>query len=131
MKRSLFREGEELKFLADECCDTRLISSLREAGYDVLYVPEQMAGASDDAVLFKAYEEGRILLTEDKDFGELVYRFKKPSRGIILLRIDISERQLKWPRVKRLLKDYGDRLKGNFVVIESEKYRFRSLIFPL
>jgi len=75
-----------LKFLADECCDAGLVSTLRSSGYDVTYVTEQCAGASDDEVLLKAYNEGRILLTEDKDFGELSYRLRKPSAGIVLMR---------------------------------------------
>ena len=62
------------------------MSSLRDDGHDVTHVLEKIAGATDDEVLLAAYDEGRILLTEDKDFGELVYRLKKPSRGIILLR---------------------------------------------
>lgn len=92
---------------------------------------EQNAGVSDDEVLLAAYDEGWILLTEDKDFGELAYRLKKPSRGIILLRVDVRERHLKWPRLKKLIKDYGDRLQGNFVVVDPKKFRFRPLIFPL
>jgi len=61
-----------LRFLADECCDTGLVASLREDGHDVSYVLEGKAGLSDDEVLLEAYNEGRILLTEDKDFAELV-----------------------------------------------------------
>ena len=68
-----------MKFLADECCNTGLVGSLREDGHDVLYILETKAGVSDDKVLLDAYNEERILLTEDKDFGELVYRFKKPK----------------------------------------------------
>jgi predicted nuclease of predicted toxin-antitoxin system len=67
--------------LADECCDTGLIASLREDGHDVLYVLERKPGVSDDEVLLEAYNEERIMVTEDKDFGELVYRLKKPSNG--------------------------------------------------
>ena len=68
-----------MKFLADECCDTGLVASLRKDGHDVLYVTEKKAGAIDDEILSDAYKEERILITEDKDFGELVYRFKKPT----------------------------------------------------
>ena len=67
-----------MKFLADECCDTGLVASLRKDGHDVLYAIEKKAGAIDDEILSDAYKEERILITEDKDFGELVYRFKKP-----------------------------------------------------
>jgi predicted nuclease of predicted toxin-antitoxin system len=120
-----------LKFLADECCDAGLVASLRDFGHDVKYVIEQKTGSSDDEVLTIAYNEGRILLTEDKDFGELVYRFRKPSLGIVLIRIDVRERHMKWPRLRSLIDNYAERLPGHFVVIHSNRYRFRPLIFSL
>jgi predicted nuclease of predicted toxin-antitoxin system len=120
-----------LKFLADECCDAGLVVSLRAAGHDVTYVTEQNAGSSDDEVLLRAYDEGRILLTEDKDFGELAYRLRKPSLGIVLIRIDVKDRDLKWPRFKKMIEKYEERLPGHFVVIQSNRYRFRPLIFSL
>lgn len=120
-----------MKFLADECCDTVLVASLRDFGYDVKYVIEQKTGSSDDEVLTIAYNDGRILLTEDKDFGELVYRLRKPSVGIVLIRIDVRERHMKWPRLKGLIDNYAERLPGHFVVIYGNRYRFRPLIFSL
>jgi len=120
-----------LRFLVDECCDIGLVRSLREDGHDVLYVLENQAGISDDAVLLEAYNDGRILLTEDKDFGELVYRLKKPSKGIILIRINVRERNMKWFRLKKLIENYEDRLPDHFVVIDSNKFRFRPLLFLL
>lgn len=65
-----------MKLLADECCDVALVEALRADGHDVLYVAESLRGASDDGILTRAYTENRLLLTEDKDFGELVYRLK-------------------------------------------------------
>ncbi len=120
-----------MKFLADECCDAILVELLRINGHDVLYASEQMSGALDDDILLTAYNDKRILLTEDKDFGELVYRLKKPSNGIILIRIDVKNRHKKWTRLQKLIELYEKRLSGNFVVIDTKKFRFRSLIFPL
>jgi predicted nuclease of predicted toxin-antitoxin system len=60
--------------------------------------------------LRQAYREGRVLFTEDKDFGELVYHFMKPAVGIVLIRIPVARRRIKWPRVRRLIESYGDRL---------------------
>ena len=118
-----------MKFLADECCDTGVVASLRADGHDVTYVLERQAGISDEEVLQNAFVEGRILLTEDKDFGELIYRLKKPAYGIILIRIDVQERHEKWPRLEALIAKHGDRLTGYFVVVDLNKYRFRPLIF--
>ena len=120
-----------MRFLADECCDTGLVASLRNDGHDVLYVFEEKPGIPDDEVLLDAYNEGRILLTEDKDFGELVYRLKKPSKGIILIRIDVRQRHIKRARLKKLIENYQDRLAGHFVVVDSDKFRFRPLLFSL
>lgn len=81
--------------------------------------------------MIDAYNEERILLTEDKDFGELVYRLKKPTRGIVLIRIDVKERHMKWARLKKLIEIYEDRLPSHFAVIETQKFRFRPLLFSL
>lgn len=82
---------------------------------------------TDDSVLTRAFSEGRVLITEDKDFGELVYRLKKPAVGIILIRISVEKRTSKWPQTKKLIKEFGDRLKGHFVVVEENRFRFRKL----
>ena len=120
-----------MKFLADECCDAGLVAALRDIGHDVKYVIEQKTGSSDDEVLTIAYNEGRILLTEDKDFGELVYRLRKPSVGVVLIRINVRDRHMKWPRLRSLIDNYAERLPGHLVVIHSNRYRFRPLVFPL
>lgn len=57
---------------------------LRNAGYDVIFVGDWKPSATDEEVLKKAEEEDRILITDDKDFGELVFRLGKPSKGVIL-----------------------------------------------
>ena len=118
-----------MKFLADECCGTGVVASLRADGHDVAYILERQAGISDEEVLQNAFVEGRILLTEDKDFGELIYRLKKPACGMILIRIDVKKRYEKWPRLEALIANHGDRVQGHFVVVELNKYRFRPLIF--
>ena len=118
-----------MKFIADECCDTGIVISLRMEGHDVFYVLEEEPGLRDEVVLQRAYVERRILLTEDKDFGELVFRLRKPAAGIVLIRIAVKQRQSKWPRLKKLIDKYADRLPGHFVVIDIEKFRFRPLLF--
>ena len=61
---------QALKFLADESCDFAFVRVLRQNGYDVKAIVEVMPGASDLRVLESGFEERRVLLTEDKDFGE-------------------------------------------------------------
>lgn len=105
-----------------------LVATLRNEGYDVVYAAEDFCGDSDDVILDAAFAEKRILITEDKDFGELVYRLRKKANGIMLVRIAVKERQIKWQRLKKLISNYPDRLSGNFIVIDAKKFRFRSLL---
>lgn len=116
-----------MNILADECCDAPLIQALREDGHDVLYVLESLSGASDDDVLALAFVENRVLLTEDKDFGELVYRLRKQTHGIILLRFGVADHSLKISRLLNLLNDSSERIPGAFVVLEADKTRIRPL----
>ena len=117
-----------MRFLADECCDAALVDALRSDGHDVLYAIESLRGATDDDILTRAFSERRILLTEDKDFGELVYRFRRPTHGIVLLRFDVTDRVLKIPRLRYLLDQEAERLPGAFVVLEVDKVRVRPLV---
>ena len=63
----------ELRFLADESCEFSVVRSVRKAGYDVLAVSEVTIRSDDINLINQAAVEGRILLTEDKDFGWLVH----------------------------------------------------------
>ena len=116
-----------MKFLADECCDAGLVNALRDDGHDVLYAVESLRGATDDELLIRAFSEGRILLTEDKDFGELVYRLRQPAYGIVLLRFEVADQALKIPRTRYLLVQEAERLSGSFIVLEVDKVRVRPL----
>ncbi|MFN3762998.1 MAG: DUF5615 family PIN-like protein [Anaerolineae bacterium] len=116
-----------MKFLADECCDASLVEALRADGHNVLYAVESLKGALDEELLARAVAENRIVLTEDKDFGELVYRLRMPVYGIILLRFRVRDRDLKIPSLRRLLRRYEDRLPGSFVVLEARRARIRPL----
>jgi predicted nuclease of predicted toxin-antitoxin system len=117
-----------MRFLADECCDAALVDALRADGHDVLYAIESLRGATDDELLSRAFFESRILLTEDKDFGELVYRLRRPAYAVVLLRFDVADRAFKVPRLRYLLGLGAQRLPGNFVVLEVDKIRMRPLL---
>ena len=74
-----------MKFLADECVDRQIVDRLRQESYEVLYVVEMEPGISDDEVLNLANLEKSILLTADKDFGDLIFRQNKITTGVILI----------------------------------------------
>jgi len=75
-----------MKVLADESVEGRIVEFLRDQGHDVLYVTETAPGTPDPQVLEMANREQRILVTNDKDFGELTFMRGEVSAGIVLVR---------------------------------------------
>ncbi len=116
-----------MNLLADECCDALVVDGLRGDGYDVLYVKELAPGSDDDTVLQLAANQQRVLLTEDKDFGELVVRLKLPAYGVVLLRMNPADSAAKLARLRHLVQHHAQRLPGSFVVLSAKRARFRSL----
>lgn len=76
-----------MRFVADESIDAPIVHKLREDSYEIFSIAEQSHGISDEQVLAIAHEKGALLITQDKDFGELVYRLGKAHEGVILLRL--------------------------------------------
>jgi predicted nuclease of predicted toxin-antitoxin system len=116
-----------VNLLADECCDALIVDGLRRDGHDVLYIQESAPGSDDNTVLQMASSQQRVLLTEDKDFGELVVRLKLPAYGIILLRVNPADTSRKLARLRYLLQHHSHRLPGAFVVVDRKKIRLRPL----
>lgn len=83
-----------MKFLADENIEKPVVDHLRQEGFDVCYISEETRSLDDDRILAWANQEDRILLTNDKDFGELVFRQKRVRTGIMLLRFRREEADL-------------------------------------
>ena len=112
-----------MRFLADESCDFNLVRALRKAGHDVTAVCEISPRAGDIEVIELAVREERVLLTEDKDFGQLVFAHGKEARGVVFLRYPVSVRQKLSQEVIRLIKQHGKKLAGCFVVVEPGRVR--------
>jgi predicted nuclease of predicted toxin-antitoxin system len=83
-----------------------------------------LPGIPDKEVIRRAYDERRILITNDKDFGEKVYRQGDLHRGVVLLRLDNERSANKIPVLRNLLSEYADRLHDRFVVVTEEQVRF-------
>jgi predicted nuclease of predicted toxin-antitoxin system len=103
-----------MRFLVDECTGPIVAEWLRGQGHEVFSVYEQARGLDDDAIVWKAFTEKWILITNDKDFGEKIYRGGHPHRGVILLRLDDERAVVKIQVLGRLLRSYGDRLADQF-----------------
>jgi predicted nuclease of predicted toxin-antitoxin system len=114
-------------WLADECITSSLVRELRGAGHDVLYIAEFAASLSDVEVMALASQEGRLLLTADKDFGELVFRRSQVVPGLILLRIDPENGELVRARLLEAVDQFGQGLFGRYVVIDEIRFRSRPL----
>ena len=114
----------KLKFVADVNVEKAIVDLLREKGFDIKWVTEFNPDMNDPALLRMATAQKRILLTNDKDFGEMVFLQKKLSHGTILLRIKGQESKLKVRLVGRLIEKHGDKLAGHFVVVTKDKFRF-------
>ena len=113
-----------MRFLADESCDFRIVRALRAAGHDVTAVIELSPGGADNAVFDMAASEGRIFVTEDRDFGQLVYAGAMPARGVILLRYPSTARARLLATVVDVVTKYAEKLPGRFVVVEPGRVRF-------
>ena len=77
-----------MRFLANEGVDGLIVAAVRDDGHDVRWMAEEVEGRKDSVVLEAAALDARILITEDKDFGELVYRQRLHHRGVVLVRVD-------------------------------------------
>ena len=115
-----------MKLLVDEGVDKPIVDLLRLSGFDVHYILETDRGIEDEKVLQIANEEDRILITQDKDFGEMVFRLRKVHLGIILIRLGISTSAEKATLVNYALLEYGEKLMNAFTVIQPNAIRIRS-----
>jgi len=113
-----------MRFLVDECTGPALAQWLREHGHDVFSVYEEARGMNDRDVVQKAFVENRILVTNDKDFGERIYRERYPHRGVVLLRLDDERAVVKINTIRQLLATYADQIANHYVVVTEERVRF-------
>jgi predicted nuclease of predicted toxin-antitoxin system len=117
----------EIKFLADVNIERPIVEFLQENGYDTKWIPDLDCKMVDQQLLEMANKEKRILITNDKDFGELTFRQKRISTGIILFRVKNQKSRDKIRLLQKLLLVYGHKLKGNFIVLTQKKFRIISM----
>jgi predicted nuclease of predicted toxin-antitoxin system len=115
-----------MNFVADESCAKPVVLALREAGHDVVFIAEVAPGATDEQVLERALNEKRVLITEDRDFGELVYARGRSSAGVILVRFPSLVRRIKPATVIEAVSKLGLRLQDTFTVVEPGRVRMSS-----
>ncbi|MDD5474086.1 MAG: DUF5615 family PIN-like protein [Candidatus Methanoperedens sp.] len=114
-----------MNFLADENVDRQIVERLRHEGFDVRYIAETDSGISDDEVLDLANREESLLLTADKDFGELVFRQRKITGGVVLIRLAGLTPARKAEIVFDTINKHGTELLNAFSVVTIGAIRIR------
>jgi predicted nuclease of predicted toxin-antitoxin system len=114
-----------VKLLCDEGVDRPIVNGLRGAGHEVSYVAEMSPGISDDEVLATAAEQQAVVVTIDKDFGELVYRQGRTHDGVLLIRLHGLGASDKARIVVAAVAEHGKELPGAFAVIDRNRIRVR------
>jgi predicted nuclease of predicted toxin-antitoxin system len=116
-----------MRLCANENIPEDCVIRLRQSGHEVLWIRETAPGSRDDEVLARAAAESRLLVTFDKDFGELVFRRgAKASQGVVLFRIAQPSATAVAERVATVLASRDD-WPGHFSVVEDSTIRMRRL----
>ncbi len=116
-----------MRFFADENMARAIVAWIRSAGHDVLYAAELKPGEADDVWLSRAQADNRLIVTADKDFGELVFRERLNSAGVLLLRMEDLTVQQRLVRLQSVWTLVEANPTGKFIVITDRKVRVRTL----
>jgi predicted nuclease of predicted toxin-antitoxin system len=116
----------EERFLADEGVDFRLVTALRER-YPVVSIAEENPSVTDEEVLKLAVDTDSVLLTEDKDFGEMVFRRGLSLPGVVLIRLHGVQGAEKVHLIQKVFEQHLERLRGSFSVVTGKAIRIRAI----
>jgi predicted nuclease of predicted toxin-antitoxin system len=117
-----------MKYLADENVASRIVAWLRNRGDDVRYAAEERPGELDSRWLHEADADQRLILTSDKDFGDLVFRDRLNSQGIILLRLKDLSVDERLQRLEQCWSVVEANPIGCFIVITPHRVRVRPIV---
>lgn len=116
-----------MKFIVDECVGNAVTEWLIKNGYVTISVYDNLQGFPDKIVLEKAFADHRILITSDKDFGEMIFRHQMHHTGIILLRLIHEQPDKKIDILKEILEKHANELEHNFIVATESSIRITRL----
>ena len=112
-----------MRFLVDESVGKKFSNILKDSGKHTIFAGDVIPEVDDEDVLHFADEKDLILITADKDFGELIFELSKSSAGVILIRTSISDPEKRFEMVKDAL----DKAEGKFIVVKEGQIRVRNL----
>lgn len=115
-----------MRLMADEGIDRQIVERLRQEGHEVLYIAELDPGITDEVVLAEAHRGEALLITSDKDFGELIYRQARIRSGVLLLRLAGLSQERKAEVVSSCLNTHGEEMLAAFSVLSPGSLRIRS-----
>ena len=119
-----------MRFRLDESMEQRLAGLLEQQGHDVKSVAQDYRHSLPDReVLALAVQEGRILLTNDSDFGELIFARRLPHRGVIYFRLPAATAEMKFYRLQAVLSSHVEELE-HFLVVTARSVRVRAASKP-
>lgn len=115
-----------MRFIVDESTGAAVVEKLRNLGHDVVAVAEEMPQANDSDILKRAANEGRVVLTNDKDFGDLAFRSGQVHQGIVLFRLRDETAAHRVFMLQLLLERHSNHLENHFVVVTENGIRIRA-----
>ena len=113
-----------MRFVVDECTGPKVADWLRKEGHEVFSIFDKARGLADSDVLEKALTENWIVITNDKDFGEMVFRENRRHHGIIFMRLADERSASKIKVLRQLLDNHSAKLPEQFVTVTETKVRF-------
>lgn len=116
-----------IKFLVDESVEFRIVLSLRKLGFDVTSVSEENPSISDSEVIKVSSQQKRVLITNDKGFGGLVFKEKYKSHGVILIRLPDQNVEEKILRLDKIIQSKAEELENLFTTITEKQIRSKQL----
>ena len=119
--------SSELRFLIDVGVGIGIEKYLRQVGYNTKAVREIDPRLEDEAIIRTAVSENRMVVTMDKDFGELVYHSSMEHCGVLLLRLENANGSEKLKIVKHIMENYSSQIKNCFCVFQNDKFRIRRI----
>ncbi|MFB6199418.1 MAG: DUF5615 family PIN-like protein [Candidatus Nanohaloarchaea archaeon] len=116
-----------MKFIVDESTGKGVADFLRDKDHDTAFVGAEMKSASDSEIMDRALKEDRVIVKNDKDFGELAVKKGKDAEGILLLRLQIETPRNKKKALENLLKNHKDKIRGNLLIAREDQIKTRKL----
>ena len=118
----------ELKFLVDVGVGKSIEDFLSQSGYDTKAVRKIDPCLEDKKIIRIATSENRMVITMDKDFGELVYHSGMPHSGVLLLRLEDAVGSMKLQVVKHIIEKYSHQIKNCFCVFQNDRFRIKKIM---